>query len=73
MDIGDKNGVIHLAKIVAELIRDFKKNQFAPGELANHFLYLRDTYRSTLPPGEYSQLMDILGRFVREGGTVELV
>lgn len=87
IDIGIKSSVIlifsdrsqikiqlkNLAKIVYEIIRDFWKNEFAPGELSRHFIYLKDNYKTSLPPSEYSQLMTILERFVREGWRAEVI
>ncbi|GAB0174958.1 MAG: hypothetical protein HHAS10_08370 [Candidatus Altimarinota bacterium] len=86
LDIGTKDTVIffykdgsgmrlqlkNLAKIVQEIINEFHRSEFAPGELENHFHYIKENYATSLNSSDYSIVLKVVERFVKEGGRLDV-
>lgn len=87
LDIGTKNTVVffykdgsgmrlqlkNLARIVQEIINEFHRNEFSPWELENHFHYIKENYVSSLNPVDYSIVLKVVERFVKEWGKLDVI
>lgn len=62
--------IIKIAKLVTS---KYGKNTFEAGELEAAYEYILKNYKSQLLKKDYEQVVQILARFVKEGGRIQLV